>query len=100
MNTAQPDLTQLMIMAFCGLVSVLFVIIGYFLKRILKQLDGMQTTANCGQLIKSCGEVRMATLEARKIETYNLSTSLRGLTEGFDELCKCLTRFTKGECGG
>lgn len=94
----QMDLTQILIMSFCGLVSVLFVIIGYFLKRILKQLDGMQTVTACEAKYKACGDIRSAMRETVELERKTLTDKLCDLTDGFDELCRCLTRYTEGKC--
>jgi hypothetical protein len=92
------DTTQVMIAGFGGFVSVLFGIIGYFIKRIFKQLDGMQTVSACAQLVRSCGEIRHANKETAELERRTLANELNNLIEGFDELCKCLARFTEGKC--
>lgn len=92
------DTTQIMIVGFGSLVSGLFTVVWYFFKRIMKQLDKSQTTTGCAQLIKSCHDVREANKETFTLERTTLAKELHELIEGFDELCKCLTRYTEGKC--
>jgi hypothetical protein len=92
------DATQILVSGFGGFVIILFTIIGFFVRRIFKQLDGMQTVTSCNERIHNCFALREAYRETVRVETSALADDHKDLKKGFDELCRCLTRYTEGKC--
>jgi hypothetical protein len=78
---------------------VLFAIIGFFVRRIFKQLDGLQTISACNERVGHCMALREAYRQTVIVETSALTKDHKELKESFEELSQCLRKFTKGECG-
>lgn len=93
------DNTQILVSSFGGLVVILFAVIGFFVRRIFKQLDGLQTVAACNERIDHCLALREAYRQTILVETAALNKDHNELKDGFEELSQCLRKFTKGECG-
>ena len=93
------DATQIIVASFGALVIGLFTVVAFFVRRIFKQLDGLQTVEACNSKVGYCLALREANRQTLAAETINVRRDADDLRKDFDELCQCLRKFTKGECG-
>ena len=93
-----PDDARLLITIFSPVLIIMLGIIGFFLKKIDKRLDTFMTKEECAFRVTNCLEKRDLRRESDSRERLSLLEKVDSLVDGFDGLCKCLTKYTKGEC--
>lgn len=83
-------------------IMLLIGIVGFFLKRMLNEistkLNDMVTIKICTEARENCSKVQKLIKEFEDKRTLEADSKLDSLCEGFDSLCRCLSKYTKGEC--
>jgi hypothetical protein len=86
--------------------ALLTAIIGFFIKKdmkiIMSKLDSAVSKEDfekiCGKNMKFCSDIRLQETLLGDERRVVLIDKLDNVIDDFDDLCKCLKIFTKGEC--